>query len=152
MRVILLKDVAGVGQRNAIKDVADGYALNYLLPRELARQATKEAVATVEKRVAEETQAIKLSREKTEAALKRLDGQKITIHARANEQGHLFKSVKKDEVATAIFDSANIMLDPRAIELGVHAIKQTGEYDVHLAGEGIEAAITLVIEAAEKVT
>lgn len=148
MKVILLKDVAGVGQRNAIKDVADGYALNYLLPRGLARQGTKEAVATVEKRVAEERQSIKLHQEKMEAALKQLDGQKLIIHAKANERGNLFKSVKKDDIATAIFDSANVILDPRTIELGVQAIKHTGEYAIHVAGEGIEASITLVIDAA----
>lgn len=147
MRVILLKDVAKVGQRGAVKEVADGYGLNYLLPRGLAQQATAEALASASKRQEAESRSRSEAREKTQAVLKRLDGQKITISARANKQGHLFKSVRPDDVAAAIMEYANVALDPEMIALGVHSIKDTGEYAIHLAGEGMEAAVTLVVEA-----
>jgi|SRR3989344_5738994 len=148
MKVILLKDVKGIGQRNAIKDVSDGYALNYLLPRGLAQQATKDAVEIAKKRNEIEQQVSEQSREKMKATVKRLDGQTITIRAKANDKGHLFKSVKSDDVAAAISDAGNIVLDPDMISLGAKAIKEVGNHTVRLSGEGIEAAITLVVEAA----
>ena len=148
MKVILLKDVKGIGQRNAIKDVSDGYAFNYLLPRGLAQQATKDAVAVAKKRYEIEQQVSEQSREKTKATLQGLDGQTITIRAKANDKGHLFKSVKSDDVAAAISDTGNIWLDPEMISLGAKAIKDVGQQTIHLAGEGIEATVTLVIEAA----
>ena len=143
----MLKDVKGVGQRNAIKEVSDGYALNYLLPRGLAQQATKDAIAVAKKRHEAEEKLSLESREKKQAALRRLDGQKITIQAKANDKGHLFKSVKVDEVASALSDMGAIF-DPEMISLGTNAIKEVGEHVIHLAGEGIEATVTLGIEAA----
>jgi large subunit ribosomal protein L9 len=152
MKVILLKDVKGVGQRNAIKDVSDGYALNYLLPRGLAQQATKEALVVAKKRLSEEERSANESREKVRATLKLLDGQKITIQAKTNEQGHLFKGLRSDDVVSAIGDVANVALDPDMIALGVNVIKDVGEYGIHIVGEGIEAAVTLVVEAAGSVS
>jgi large subunit ribosomal protein L9 len=48
MKVILLKDISGVGKRNTVKEMADGYALNYLIPKGLARQATPDQVAKLQ--------------------------------------------------------------------------------------------------------
>ena len=142
----MLKDVKGVGQRSAIKEVSDGYALNYLLPRGLALQATKEAILVAKKQQDAEQQKSAEGREKTRAVLKRMDGQTLTIKARSNDKGHLFKSIKTDDVAAALSDMGNIAFDPAMISLGAGAIKDVGEHAIHLAGEGMKATVTLVIE------
>ena len=147
----MLKDVKGVGQQSAIKEVSDGYALNFLLPRGLALQATKETVFAAKKQHDAEQQKSAESKKETQAALQRLDGQKISIKARSNDKGHLFKSIKEDDVAAALSDMGNVAFDPAMISLGAGAIKDVGEHVIHLAGEGMEATVTLVIEKARSV-
>jgi len=142
----MLKDVKGVGQRNTVKEVSDGYALNYLLPRGLALQATKVAVFNAKKQQDAEQQKSAEGKEKTRAMLKRMDGQTLIIKARSNDKGHLFKSIKTDDVAAALSDLGNIAFEPAMISLGAGAIKDVGEHVIHLAGEGMEATVTLVIE------
>ena len=68
MQIILLQDVGGVGKRHEVKDVADGYALNFLIPRGAAEQATPERLASHEKRIAE----LSAEKEREEAALQTL--------------------------------------------------------------------------------
>ena len=148
MKVILLKDVARVGQHGEVRDIADGYALNYLLPRGFARQATKEALAEHSKRERAESIAHSSSREKAQAALNIIDGQRIPITERANEKGSLFKSVREDGVASAIRHAVHIDVDPSMIHLGARPIKTIGEYVVHVATGGANATITLVVVAA----
>lgn len=148
MKVLLLKDVAKVGKRGSVKEITDGYALNYLLPQGLARQATTEVIAAASKCQEAERRSQSEMREKAQKALKLLDGQKIMIKANANAQGHLFKGVRVEDVAAAVLDSTNVVLEPNMIALGASAIKDTGQYSIRIAGEGIDAAVTLIVEAA----
>src|SRR3989338_2019298 len=98
MKVIFLKDVPRVGKKYDIKEVNDGYAMNFLLPRKLAQNATPKAVAELEIRKKE----IVLEREVQEDLLmKNLEEIKdkvITIKAKADEKGHLFAQVHKKEI------------------------------------------------------
>ena len=95
MRVIFLQDVPRVGKRNDIKEISDGYALNFLFPRKLATPATSKAVAELEQRKKE----IVVEREVEENLLMRnleeIKGKTITISGKANEKGHLFSAIHK---------------------------------------------------------
>ena len=148
MRVLFIKDVGGVGRRGEIKDVADGYALNALIPSGKVVQATKEAVAAAEKREEHEKARAKAQQEQTKEALKKLDHQTIVIREKANDQGHLFKKVKKVDLADKISNSVGSYIDPEMIVMTGNFLKETGKHVVRVAGEGAEAVVTIVIEAA----
>ena len=148
MKVILLKDVGGVGQRNALKDTADGYALNFLIPRGLAVQATPEKIAQLERQLAEETKSSAEKHAGLAAQIKAADGKKIVVRLKANEQGHLFKGVKKDDVARELANVFGALIDADSVVGALPVIKETGEYLIHLAGAGAEAAVTFVVKAA----
>src|SRR3989338_9386507 len=101
MKVILLKDVRGVGLHGEIKNVADGYAINGLFPKKLAEAATAEKIADVEaKRVAHEAE-IQKEAEQLDNKVAALRGKTITISSRATEKGGLFKAVQEKEIGRA---------------------------------------------------
>jgi len=148
MKVIFLKDVGGVGRRGEVKDVADGYALNSLIPRGLAQQATKETVATAHKRQEAEQVRAHDRQEQTKAALRELNHKRVVIRERANEQGHLFKKIKKEDIADQLSRDSSADIEPDMITMAEKYIKETGEHVVRVTAEGTEAVITVVIEAA----
>ena len=99
MKVIFLHDVPRVGRKHDIKEINDGYALNFLIPRKLVERATEKAVQNLELRKKE----IVVEREVQESLLiknlEELKGQTVTIFTKADEKGHLFKGVNKKEIA-----------------------------------------------------
>ena len=84
MEVIFLKDGGGVGQRNTLQDITDGYALNFLIPQGLAVQATPERVADVEKQQRLDKESVDTRTHQIATELQNLDGKKITLRAKAN--------------------------------------------------------------------
>src|SRR5579884_2632987 len=111
MRVLFKKDVADVARAGQVKDVADGYARNFLIPRGLAVAATAAAlkqVAEVEAAAARHA----AEEEKAAQALKaRLESQPIVLEAKAGSQGRLYGSVTNADVATAIQRQLGVTLD-----------------------------------------
>ena len=91
MKVIFKKDVGGVGQRGTVKDVSDGYALNFLIPQGLPEQATADKVAAYNKQTAETAKKSAEKNAELAAKLRALDGKRVVIKARANEKGHRFR-------------------------------------------------------------
>src|SRR5665213_1969010 len=98
MKVILLKDVRGLGVHHAIKDVSDGYAINFLLPQKLAEAATEEKV----KRLAQQKETHEAEVLAQEAALDMTvasaEGKTISLTARATEKGGLFKALTVKDI------------------------------------------------------
>lgn len=119
MRVIFLKDVKGKGKKGEIKNVADGYANNFLLKNGLAEEATTSSVSALkgqqkaeDKKAAEELQAaqdLKALLEKEETA--------ITIPAKAGEDNRLFGSITSKQVAEHLNKQHKVKLDKRKINL-----------------------------------
>lgn len=102
MKVIFLKDVRGVGRKGEAKDVADGYALNSLIPQGAAVQATKEKLAA---------HAVQAKKEQAAAAQHALDqkeiaegleGELVVVRAKANERGHLYTHITEETIVAAI--------------------------------------------------
>lgn len=139
MKVILLKDVSGVGQHGSIKEVSDGYALNFLIPNGLAKQATAEAVASHSKQQAAAQKAADEKNAATAAKLKELGGRQFSLKVKANETGHLFKGVGKGDIAKAIGVGADLISD-------ISTIKNVGEYKIKIAGAGASATVILKVE------
>ena len=102
MRVIFLKDVPRVGKRHDIKEVNDGYAMNFLLPRHLAQTATPKAVAELETRMREVVIEKEVQENLLLKNLEEIKDKAITIKGKANEKGHLFSAIHKKEILQAM--------------------------------------------------
>ena len=128
MEVILLDDLAGVGQKGATVNVKPGFARNYLLPRRLAIPTGTKAANLYQELTRQQTaQADKLvAAARAEAA--KLHGLQVNIAAQANEEDTLFGSITSSDIAAAL-EQAGHKVDKRRIELEDH-IKQLGKYDV----------------------
>ncbi len=146
MKVILIKDVAKVGQHGTVKEVADGYALNFLIARGLAIQATPDKVATYEAAQKKEREA----REKEQVALlstvRSLEGSRIEIVARATEKGGLFKSITAADVARAITEQKGVRIAEDIVALA-KPIKEVGEHAITLIAGKAKANITFAVIA-----
>ena len=128
MKVILTEEIRGLGTRGDTVNVKDGYARNYLLPKNLAREATPGNMKSIEqerKKWAALAQQEKTAAEKAAASVQ---GVKITVQKRVGENGHLFGSVTANEIADAL-EAKGIAVDKRRIELA-HSIKTIGTHDV----------------------
>lgn len=133
MKVILLQDVPKTGKKNDVKDVAAGFAQNFLLPRKLAAVATKEAIAKAEERLVAETEALKLQKELLEKNIKSLVGSKVVLTGKANDEGHLYAKIHKDEVMLAIKNNLNLDVPESAIEME-KPIDKLGETILEVVG------------------
>ena len=102
MKVILLKDIGGVGKRDVIKEVADGYALNFLIPRGLAQEASEKNVRESENRKQESENAKREEDARFALLAKQLASEKITIRVRVNKQGHLYEHITAQKIANEI--------------------------------------------------
>jgi large subunit ribosomal protein L9 len=144
MKVILLKDVRGVGVHGEVKTVADGYAINGLFPKKLAEAATAEKIAEVEaKRVTHEAEAAKEA-EQLDNKVAALRGKKVTISARTTEKGGLFKAVHEQDVAKAILAEHALAIPEEAIKFP-EAIKTVGEHIVLLQAKSNKAEFGVVV-------
>jgi large subunit ribosomal protein L9 len=149
MEVVLLKDIEHLGQAGEVKKVADGYARNYLFPRNLAALATpggmRQAERQQEAKVARDAKA--LSEAQHLAQL--LDGEVVTFQARAGEADRLYGSITNAHIAEALEEKVGQEVDRRKIELE-EPLKELGTHAVtiRLAAEA-EAKVTVVIEREE---
>lgn len=149
MQVLLTKNVPELGMAGEIKNVADGYARNYLFPRDLAVLATpgttKQAALRQEATTRREAKALT----EAQALARLLDGVVVTFQARAGDTDRLYGSITSGNIAEALAQQVDQEVDRRKIdleeplkELGTHAVT------VRLA-QGAEAKVTVVIEREE---
>lgn len=146
MKVILLKDVRGVGQHGEVKNVADGYAINKLLPGKLAEPATAEKIKEIEAQAQARSAERQKEEEQLDAKVAGLNGKTISIPARATEKGGLFKSITEVDIAKAIRAAHSLELPESTIVLPEH-IKTLGEHQVNLRSKNNKAALTLSVVA-----
>ncbi len=129
MKVIFLQDVPRVGKRHDIKEVNDGYAANFLLPRRLAEMATPKAVAELEKRRKEIVLQNKVQEDLLMKYLEDIKGKVITIKSKANEKGHLFSAIHKKEIIEAMKSQHRAEINEDFIILE-KPIKEIGEFEI----------------------
>lgn len=132
MKVVLLDNIRGIGRVGDIKEVSDGYARNFLLPRGLGRTANagavKEAAGLKTKKLEAQTMAHAQALEV--AAV--LNGTTVTIPAKANERGTLFSGIAEDAIAVRLSEVAAARIPPSAVRLDEH-LKHIGSHTVHVA-------------------
>ncbi len=145
MKVIFLSDVPRVGKKYDVKEVNDGYAMNFLLPRKLAEAATPSAIANLEKR----KKNIEIEREVEEKLLLKnleaIKGKTVTIKAKADEKGHLFSKIHAKEISTAMKDQNNADVGEEFLVLE-KPIKEVGEFEIPVSIKGKKSSFKLVIE------
>ena len=144
MKVILKRDVKGLGREGDMKEVKDGYARNFLLPTGAAALADKGAVANWERHRDQREERDRQVRAGAEATAERLRALSLTIPVKAGERGRLFGAVTSHQIADAIHREG-IELDRHALHLR-EPIKALGEYrvDVRLM-PGVDAVVNVAV-------
>lgn len=117
MKVILLQDIRGTGKKDQIMEVSDGYARNYLLPRKLAREATSEALNSIEKAKAAQKHRDDVKKAEAEKLAREFKGKVVVVNAKGGEGGRLYGSITAQEIADALKAQHNLEVDKRKIEL-----------------------------------
>jgi large subunit ribosomal protein L9 len=146
MKVILMSDVPALGQRGETREVANGYARNFLLPRKLAVEATAANLKNVEhlkrQRVKEEHRAL----EAAKATAARIEALSLAVTARASEDGRLYGSVSAQDVVEFL-ERNEIPVEKRRVGLE-EPIKAVGEYKVPIRLHGdLTATLTVSVTA-----
>jgi large subunit ribosomal protein L9 len=145
MKVIFLQDVPRVGKKYDIKEINDGYALNFLFPKKWATLATAKAVTEIERRKKE----IVIEREAQEDLLAKnleeIKGKTITIKAKSDEKGHLFSTIKGKTIVETMEKENHIQIDEKFIALE-KPIKEIGEFEIPILIKNKKSSFKLVIE------
>ncbi len=131
MKIILIKDVKGLGIDGDIKDVSDGYGRNFLVPRKLAVVATSQNTTIWEKKNKQRDDRATRDKEEKLAQLSKLKDLTIAFTVDVGEGGKLFGSVTSTDIADALRTNVGVDVDKRDIELPEH-IKRVGNYEASI--------------------
>lgn len=139
MKVIFLKEIFGQGRKNQVKEVSDGYAKNFLIPKGFAVPATDVAVTILENQNRQKAEKERRKTEKYIHLKEDLDKRTFTLAVKATDKNVAYGSVDETDVANAINQKIGSDLDKRKIILPKH-IKELGEYEIEIKlGAGISA-------------
>ena len=145
MRIVLLNDVPKVGRRFEVKNVADGYAMNSLIPRGLAKSATKTVLKEIENRKVSDEARKKVRDDLLLKNIKDVENATITISGKASDKGHLFAGIHVEELVSVIKEQTGLGLDVDHIVLK-EPIKEVGEHKVVAKVGDMETKFTVKVE------
>jgi large subunit ribosomal protein L9 len=128
MKIILMEDVPSLGRRGEVREVATGYARNYLLPRKMALAATPANLQNLEHLKRQRERAEDRAREEAQAAAQRIEALSLAVASRASDDGRLYGSVSAQDIVEFL-DKHQIPVEKRRIQLD-EPIKALGEYRV----------------------
>lgn len=144
MKVILKKDVKGQGKAGELVSVSDGYARNFLFPRDLAAPADNQAMNELRTKEDAARYHAKVEKEQALAAAETLKGKTVAVKAKAGAAGRLFGAVTSKEVAAALKEQFALTVDKRKIVM--EDIKSFGAYPVQIKlHAGVVAQITVSV-------
>lgn len=143
MKVILLKDVKGIGRRFEEKNVSDGYATNFLIPKKMAVDAFSQAARQVRAQMEAESKSKESQNQKLNENISKLSGTTIEIKLSANEKGHLFSSLTKEKVLELIKEKG-IEVNQDLIILE-QPIKDLGKFEIPISVGEKTTHFTLVV-------
>ena len=147
MKVILLDNIKGVGKKDEIINASDVYARNYLFPKKLAIEATKENLGKLESK--NEANKFKKQNEKNDAieVANKLKELVLTIKVKAGENGKIFGGVTSKEISENLKEQYKIEIDKKKIEVK-ETIKNIGRFTINIKlYEGVNAKLTVNIIA-----
>lgn len=144
MKVILNADVKGLGKKGEMVNASDGYARNFLLPKNLAVEANAASMNELKNRVASKAHHIAEEKKAATESANKIDGKEIVIKAKAGANGKLFGAVTPKEIAAEIKSEFGIEVDKKKVS--VADIKSYGEYTAEVKlYNGIIAKITVKV-------
>ena len=148
MKVILTKDIENLGKEGEVKEVADGFARNFLFIKDMAEPATDAAVQNAEVKKRKKAETAKVELEEAQKMAEQLEGRELYIKVK-EEEGKLFGSVNEKTIAKT-FKDEGLSINPDNIKL-TEPIKEMGEYDAQISlDHGLEANIRIILVGEEK--
>ena len=146
MQVVFLQTVKGIGQKNQIKNVSDGYARNFLIPRKLAAPATPVAVKNIEAAQAQAQAEDKAEMDRVAKMVKELKAKKLEFQLKSDAKGSVFGSVSADMIKKALHEQGLGAKDQVEVLLE-HHIKEFGEHAVQLRfHKGVSGSVTVSVK------
>jgi len=146
MQVILKKDVNKIGKAGQLLEVSDGYARNFLLPRDLAEEATAGRIADLNARQQSRKAREDKEKQAAEKDKKLLQGKMVRVTASAGESGKLFGSVTTAQIAEALETQYMIKVDKRDVKL-TEPVKQPGIHSISVRLHvGVQVDMTVLVE------
>ena len=144
MKVILLQDIDNLGKKYDIKEVKDGFARNFLIPKNLVKLATKKSLKLLEKQKEVKTSKDEEELKKIQLVASEVDGLEVLIPVKVGEEGQLFESITEQKISDKLKElgfeikKAQISLD--------ESIKEIGEFPVKIRFEhNLEAEIKVIV-------
>jgi large subunit ribosomal protein L9 len=129
MKVIFLEDVPNVAQAGDMKEVADGYGRNYLIPRKLALLAESQATTILEAQLKKKARLQAQTEAEMRALAQQLEGKEIILKARSGTKDRLYGSITSADIADELEKSTGLAVDKRKIELD-EPIRQIGSHEI----------------------
>ncbi len=146
MKVILLSDVKGAGKKGDIVKVSDGYARNYLFHKNLAKEATSQALSKLSDEKASLAYREELEKQEAQRITKIINGKFIEIFSKTGKNGKLFGTVTPKDIAAKINETYDVTIDKRKIIILSEDIKALGTYEFEVKiYNGIIAKMTLTV-------
>jgi len=144
MKVILLEDVEKLGKKYDIKDVKDGYARNFLIPKKLAKKATKDVLKWLETQKESIEKIAEEDLKKAGDLASRLDGLELTIAVKIGEEGQLFESINNQKISEKMKEMG---FEIKKSQIGLEkSIKELGEFPIKInLDHNLEVEIKLII-------
>jgi large subunit ribosomal protein L9 len=143
MKVILLKEVKGLGRIGEIKEVSPGYARNFLIPKGLAEVVTKHSLNIFEAQAKKRERLAKQEIKKKKNLATRIKEKKFEIKAKTDDSGTLYAKLDAKAIAKEL-QKQKYKIEPEEIKLK-EVIKKAGEYQVGLELEGKKSKIKLIV-------
>lgn len=145
MKVIFLQDVKGSGKKGDVKEVADGYARNFLIGKGLAIEATAKNMSDLAGKKSSEQHKADVAKQEAEAAAAKIKGKKVICKSKAGQGGKLFGSVTAGNIADLISEQLGVKVDKKKVSVDTE-IKSFGTYTAEVKFlAGISEKITVEV-------
>lgn len=143
MKVILLQDIKNVGKKEQIIEANDGYARNYLFPKKLAIEATKDNMAKLQAKKTSEANKKKAEIAANKEIAKKIEKIELIVKAKAGENGKIFGGITSKEIAETLKKDYGYEIDKKKIILK-ETIKTIGRFNAEIKfGDGVNAEISV---------
>ena len=145
MKIILLKDVESLGKKFEVKEVAVGYARNFLFPNKLAKLATKQALELLEAQKVKQVEKAEQELEQIQALISKIEGLELVVPVKMTKDGRIFGSVNPVKISESLKQAGfNVKKSQIILE---RPIKEIGEWPVKISfPHGLETEISVIIE------
>lgn len=152
MRIILLKDIRGLGKKNEIKSVADGYAKNYLIPQNLAKDADKSALSELKNEIEAKKTKGQNQKEKLDSIISASKTNPVSIAIKTGKRGEVFGSVTRTDILKKLAERLNLDKET-AEEIEItgleRPVKTPGTHRVELKLGGARGEIDVIVSGYE---